>query len=102
MTCLISEITDGWTLQAYYDIGHQAASEVHSMLALYEIGRLRWIDLPAPPAGDDMAAPFTPDLVRKWVAFLYKLAELEGLCRAAFTMMDKVRATRGSIERGTW
>lgn len=79
----------------YYEIGHKDASEVHSMLALYEIGRLKWIELPPPPKGDDLVAHFTPDLVRKWVGFLYKVTELEGMCRAAFTMMDKVRRTRG-------
>jgi hypothetical protein len=81
--------------QVYYEIGHKDASEVHSMLALYEIGRLKWIELPPPPKGDDLVAHFTPDLVRKWVGFLYKVTELEGMCRAAFTMMDKVRRTRG-------
>ncbi|GAQ86515.1 hypothetical protein KFL_002940010 [Klebsormidium nitens] len=86
-------LTEGYcgfdATEAYYEVGHQAASEVHSMLALYEIGRLRWIDLPPPPEGDAFAANFTPVLVRKWVAFLFKMAELEGMCRAAFTMMDK-------------
>jgi hypothetical protein len=69
------------------------------MLALYEIGRLKWIELAPPPKGDDLVAHFTPDLVRKWVGFLYKVTELEGMCRAAFTMMDKVRRTRGHHNR---
>lgn len=73
--------------RAYCDIGHRKSPEVHSLLGLYQIGRLKWIELPRGVG----TGGFDQETVRVWVKHLYTVTEVEVLVATAFTIQDKVR-----------